>query len=170
MHYFLAVRQMMRSLKVLDTLLEKAVKHAEARKFDVNNFCTARLFPDMLPFVVQIRIACDTAKATAGNLSGKEVPRHEDNETTFADLRARIAKCLAVLETFTADDFARTTATTMVRLPNKPGKAIAADEYLFARQIPNFYFHVVTAYDLLRHGGVEIGKNDFFGALEFVDA
>jgi uncharacterized protein len=170
MHYFLAVRQMMRSLKLLDSILDKAAKYAEARKFDVNNFCAARLFPDMLPFIAQIRIACDTAKATAANLSGKEVPRHEDNETTFAELRARIAKCLAVLETFTADDFARTTATTMVRLPNKPGKAIAADEYLFARQIPNFYFHVVTAYDLLRHGGVDIGKNDFYGALDFVDA
>jgi hypothetical protein len=169
-HYFLVVRQMMRSLRVLDSILDKASKYAEARKFDVNNFCSARLFPDMLPFVAQIRIACDTAKATAANLSGKEVPRHEDNETTFAELRARIAKCVAVLETFTADDFARTTATTMVRLPNKPGKAIAADEYLFARQIPNFYFHVVTAYDLLRHGGVEVGKNDFYGALDFVDA
>jgi len=170
MHYFLAVRQMMRSLRVLDSILDKAAKHAEARKFDVNNFCSARLFPDMLPFLAQVRIACDIAKATAANLSGKDVPRHEDNETTFADLRARIAKCVGVLETFTADDFARTNATTMVRLPNKPGKAIAADEYLFARQIPNFYFHVVTAYDLLRHGGVEIGKSDFFGALEFVDA
>jgi len=170
MHYYLAVRQMMRSLRALDAILDKATKYAEARKFDVNNFCSARLFPDMLPFIVQIRIACDTAKATAGNLSGKEVPRHEDNETTFADLRARIAKCIAVLETFTADDFARTTATTMVRLPNKPGKAIAADEYLFARQIPNFYFHVTTAYDLLRHGGVDIGKNDFYGPLDFVDA
>ena len=170
MHYFLVVRQMMRSLRLLDAILDKATKYAEARKFDVNNFCSARLFPDMLPFVAQIRIACDTAKATAANLSGKEAPRHEDNETTFAELRARIAKCVAVLETFTADDFARTTATTMVRLPNKPGKAIAADEYLFARQIPNFYFHVVTAYDLLRHGGVDIGKNDFYGALDFVDA
>jgi uncharacterized protein len=170
MHYYLVVRQMMRSLRVLDAILDKATRYAEARKFDVNNFCSARLFPDMLPFTAQIRIACDTAKATAGNLSGKDVPRHEDNETTFAELRARIGKCVAVLETFTADDFARTTATTMVRLPNKPGKAIAADEYLFARQIPNFYFHVVTAYDLLRHGGVEVGKNDFYGALEFVDA
>lgn len=170
MHYFLAVRQMIRSLRALDAILDKSAKYAEGRKFDVNNFCAVRLFPDMLPFVAQIRIACDIAKATAGNLSGKDVPRHEDNETTFAELRARIGKCLAVLETFTADDFARTTATTMVRLPNKPGKAIAADEYLFARQIPNFYFHVVTAYNLLRQGGVDIGKNDYFGALQFVDA
>ena len=170
MDSYRVVKQFGRTLRNLDGVLDKAEKYAEARKFDVNNFCSARLFPDMLPFLAQVRIACDIAKATAANLSGKDVPRHEDNETTFADLRARIAKCVGVLETFTADDFARTNATTMVRLPNKPGKAIAADEYLFARQIPNFYFHVVTAYDLLRHGGVEIGKSDFFGALEFVDA
>jgi hypothetical protein len=169
MHYFLAVRQMIRSLKVLDTILDKATKYAEARTFDVNNFCATRLFPDMLPFVAQVRIACDIAKATAGNLSGKEVPRHEDNETTMAELRARIAKCLGVLEGFTADDFARTTPATLVRLPNKPGKAIAADDYLFGRQIPNFFFHVTTAYALLRHGGVEIGKDDFFGPLAWVD-
>jgi hypothetical protein len=169
-HYTLVIRQFMRSLKNLDAVLEKATKHAEARKFDVNNFCSARLFPDMLPFLAQVRIACDTAKATAANISGKEAPKHEDNETTVADLRARIAKCLAVLETYTDEDFARVTPETLVRLPNRPGKAIPADEYLFARQIPNFYFHVTTAYDLLRHGGVEVGKSDFLGPLGFIDA
>jgi hypothetical protein len=124
----------------------------------------------MLPFVAQIRIACDTAKAAAANLSGKQAPRHEDTETTFEELRGRIARCLEYLETFTPADFERTNAQTMVKLPNKPGKALPADEYLFARQIPNFYFHMVTAYDLLRHGGVEIGKGDYLGVLGFVDA
>ena len=170
MHYFLAVRQMMRSLKVLDSILGKAVSYAEARKFDVNNFCTARLFPDMLPFVAQIRIACDTAKATAANLSGKEAPRHEDTETTVEQLRGRIAKCLGYLETFSASDFQRVTPDMLVKIPNPPGKALAAEEYLFARQIPNFYFHVTTAYNMLRHGGVELGKRDFLGPLKFVDA
>ena len=167
--YYLAIRQFARSLKNLDGVLEKAIKHAEARKFDVNNFCSARLFPDMLPFLAQVRIACDHAKSAAANLSGKEAPRHEDTETTVADLRARIAKCLASLETFTADDFARTTPETLIKLPNRPGKALPADEYLYARQIPNFFFHVTTAYDLLRHGGVELGKSDFLGPLGFVD-
>ena len=86
-HYYLTVRQFIRTLKNLDTILEKATRQAEARKFDVNNFCASRLFPDMLPFVAQIRIACDTAKGTAANLAGVEAPRHEDNETTMADLR-----------------------------------------------------------------------------------
>src|SRR6185436_2470652 len=159
--YYLAVRQLARSLRNLDAVLDKAMKHAEARKFDVNNFIPARLFPDMLPFVAQVRIACDSAKATAANLSGKEAPKHEDNETTFPELRARIAKTLAYLDTFTAADFERTTAQTLVKLPNRPGKALPAEEYLLARQLPNFYFHVTTAYDLLRHGGVEMGKADY---------
>ena len=100
-HYNLAVRQFERSLKTMDAVLDKAIKHAEARKFDPNNFCSMRLFPDMLPLLAQIRIACDTAKAAAANLSGKEAPRHEDNETTLAELRGRIARCLAYLGTFT---------------------------------------------------------------------
>jgi hypothetical protein len=167
--YYLVIRQFARSLKNLDAVLEKAIKHAEARKFDVNNFLSARLFPDMLPFVNQVRIACDGAKAAAAGLSGKEAPKHEDNETTVAELRGRIAKCLAYLDTFTAADFERTTAQTVVKLPNRPGKALHADEYLFARQIPNFYFHVTTAYDLLRHGGVELGKSDYLGQLHLVE-
>jgi len=166
------IRQFARTLRNLDAVLNKATKHAEARKFDINNFYAARLFPDMLPFVSQIRIACDTAKSAAANLSGKEAPRHEDNETTVPELRARIGKCLAYLDTFTAADFERTKPDTMVRMPNRPdrvGKGLRAEEYLYARQIPNFYFHVTTAYDLLRHGGVEIGKSDYLGTLAFAD-
>ena len=169
MNSYLIVKQFARTLRNLDAVLEKATKYAEARKFDVNNFLTARLFPDMLPFVNQIRIACDHAKGVAANMSGKEAPKHEDTETTMAELRARIAKCVAYLDTFTAADFERIKPDTMIRLPNRPGKAIAAQEYLYARQLPNFFFHVTTAYDLLRHGGVEIGKNDLLGPLGFVD-
>jgi hypothetical protein len=170
--YYLAIRQFARTLKNLDGVLEKAQKHAEARKFDVNNFCTARLAPDMLPFVSQIRIACDHAKNAAANLAGKEAPKHEDNETTFAELRGRIAKCLGYLETLGPKDFERTTPATPVKLPdrpNRPGKTLRAEEYLLARQMPNFYFHVTTAYNLLRRGGVEIGKNDYLGTLEFIE-
>jgi hypothetical protein len=167
--YYLAIRQFARTLRNLDAILEKAQRHAQERKFEVNNFCTARLFPDMLPFVSQIRIACDHAKNAAAGLSGKEAPRHEDNETTFEDLRGRIARCLAYLDTFTAQDFEKTTAQTVVKIPFPPGKALRADEYLFGRQIPNFFFHVSTAYDLLRHGGVPIGKGDLLGALDLID-
>jgi len=165
-YYYLTVRQFIRSLKNLDAILEKATRQAEARKFDVNNFTSARLFPDMLPFVVQIRIACDTAKATAANLAGVEAPKHEDNETTVAELRARIAKCVSYLETFRAADFEKVKPDSRIAHRDK---IIPADEYLFGRQIPNFYFHVVTAYGLLRAGGIEIGKSDYLGQLGFVE-
>ena len=171
--YHLIIRQFMRSLKNLDTIMERAEKHADARKFDVNNFLTQRLYPDMLPFAAQIRIACDTAKATAANLAVKEAPKHEDNETTFAELRGRITKCLGYLETLSAKDFERTRADQPIKMPdrpNRPGKTHRAEEYLVARQIPNFYFHVTTAYNLLRQGGVEIGKSDYLGTLESIDA
>jgi hypothetical protein len=170
MDTYAIVKQFSRTLKNLDAVIDKATKYAEARKFDVNNFLTARLFPDMLPFVNQIRIACDHAKSAAANLAGKEAPKHEDTETTMADLRARIAKCLAYLDTFTAADFQNSKPDALIRLPNRPGKALPAAEYLYARQIPNFFFHVTTAYDLLRAGGLEVGKSDFLGPLGFVDA
>lgn len=167
--YYLAIRQFARSLKNLDSIIGKAVSHAEARKFDVNNYCGLRLFPDMLPFTVQIRVATDMAKAAAANLSGKEAPKFEDNETTVEELRARIRRCIGYLEGFTAADFEKVTAKTIVKIPFPAGKALNADEYLLCRQIPNFYFHVTTAYNLLRQGGVEIGKADYIGALNLLD-
>jgi len=167
--YHLAVRQMARSLRHLDAILEKAMAHAKARNFDVNNFIPQRLFPDMLPFVAQVRIACDVAKATAANLAAKDPPKHEDNETTFEELRARIAKCLAYLDGFRAEDFAAVKASTPMKIPRPPGKGIPAEEYVMSRQLPNFYFHVATAYALLRHGGVELGKSDYLGKFDLVD-
>jgi len=168
--YYLAVRQFVRSLKNLDALLEKAQESAKARNFDVNNFCSMRLYPDMLPFMAQIRIACDTAKGTASALAGKDNPKHEDNETTVEQLRGRIAKCVAFLDTFRAEDFSRTTPETVCKLARPEGKGLKAEEFLVGRQIPNFYFHVVTAYDILRQGGVSLGKSDYLGALDLVDA
>lgn len=167
--YYLAVRQFARSLKNLDGLLIKAEQFATARNFDVNNFCGMRLFPDMLPFLAQVRIACDIAKATASGLAGKEAPRHEDNETTMVELRARIAKCIAYLDTLRAEDFSRTTSETVCKVGYPPGKALKADEFLLGRQLPNFYFHVATAYDLLRHGGLDVGKGDYLGPLNLID-
>lgn len=168
-HYLLTIRQFARTLRNLDAILGKATEYASVRKFDVNNFIQSRLAPDMLPFVAQIRIACDQAKSAAANLSGKEAPKHEDNETTVEELRARIGKCLAYLDTFHPSDF-EGAANRKVALPRHPGKVLAADEYLFARQIPNFFFHVTTAYNILRHGGVDIGKADYLGQLGFTDA
>ena len=168
--YYLAIRQFARTLKNLDTVLNKADEYAQSRGFDVNNFMQARLAPDMLPLVVQVRIACDNAKAAAAGLAGKPAPKHEDNETQFEELHARIAKCLSFIDSLSETDFARTTADTVVPLAYPAGKALRAEEYLFGRQIPNFYFHVVTAYDILRSGGVPLGKSDYLGELGLIDA
>ena len=109
------------------------------------------------------------AKTTAALLSGKEPPKHEDNETTFADLRGRIAKCLAYLETFSAADFEATKPDALIQLPNRPARPCTPRSTCITRQWPNFSFHVTTAYNLLRHGGVEIGKSDYLGPLNIVD-
>jgi uncharacterized protein len=168
--YYLTIRQFARTLKNLDAVLDKAAQHAKSHNFDVNNFCTSRLFIDMLPFTAQIRIACDMAKAAGANLAGKEAPKFEDNEATFEQLRDRIARTVAFLDTLSQKDFENTNAQTVVKIPFPQGKALHAEEYLLARQIPNFFFHVTTAYDILRNGGVPLSKMDFIGSLNLKDA
>jgi hypothetical protein len=168
--YYLVIRQFARSLKNLDACLTKAERYAEARSFDVNNLVNARLAPDMLPFVAQIRIACDNAKMAAANLSGKPAPKHEDSEKTFEELHARIGKALAFIDSLSESDFAKTTADQPVKLAFPPNKALRATEYLVTRQIPNFYFHAATAYAILRHNGVDVGKGDYLGELPLIDA
>ncbi len=163
--YFAVIQQFQRTLRALDAILSKAVLYAEAKKFDPDNFCTARLTPDMLPFTRQIQIACDSGKRAAAALVGKEAPVHEDTEQTLAQLQERIGKCLAYLATFREKDFDAVTPKTEVKLLNPPGKAMYADDALLGRSIPNFFFHVTIAYALLRAGGVDIGKTDFLGKL-----
>ncbi len=163
------VQQFHKTLGNLDAILAKAEKHAEARKFSADNYLTLRMAPDMLPFATQIRIACDAAKAVTAAMAGKEPPKHEDTEATFAELRARIAKCREYLASFAAADFAKMTPTTIVPVPYPAGKAMYAQDALLARAVPNFFFHVTTAYDLLRKAGVELGKADYLGELKFLD-
>ena len=168
--YYLAIRQFVNTLKNLDVILGKAEAYAKERNFDVNNLVGMRLAPDMLPFVAQIRICCDGAKAAAASLSGKEAPKHEDNEKTFEELRARIGKCLAFVETLTESDFANAKADAVITLPGASGKRLRTNDYLFGRQIPNFFFHVSMAYAILRHAGVPVGKADYLGNLPFVES
>ena len=168
--YYLVIRQFARTLKNLDACLSKAERYAQTRNFDVNNLLNARLAPDMLPFVAQIRIACDNAKMAAANLSGKAAPKHEDTETTFEELHGRIGKALAFIDSVKEADFAKTTPEQAIKLAFPPNKALRATEYLVTRQIPNFYFHAATAYALLRHNGVDVGKTDYLGELPLIDA
>ncbi len=165
--YYEIISQFSSTLKNLDKIMAKAETHATARGFSADNFLGERMFPDMLPFAAQIRIACDQAKNAAANVSGKEAPRHEDNETTFEALRGRIAKCRGYLDSFSAGDFASVQADAPVKLPR--GRGMRTHEYLVNRQMPNFHFHVVMAYALLRKGGVEVGKSDYLGDLPLID-
>ena len=153
-------------LNALSVILDKAEAHAEAKKIDPTVLLNARLFPDMFPLTRQVQIACDQAKNGAARLAGLEPPKHEDNEKTFAELKARIAKALAYVKTLDAKaiDVATDRQVTFPLGPNNKGHMKGAD-YLNHFAVPNFYFHLTTAYDILRHCGVEIGKRDFLGAI-----
>lgn len=150
-------------LRNLSAILDKAQAHADARRIDPLNFTQARLFPDMLPFTRQVQIACDTAKGAAARLAGIENPKHEDTEKTFAELKARIDRTLAFIEGVPRAKIDGSEEREVV-LQQRAGEArYRGQQYLLGHAWPNFYFHVTTAYALLRQGGVELGKKDFIG-------
>jgi hypothetical protein len=152
-------------LNALSALLDKAQAYAEAKSIDPAVLLGARLFPDMFAFSRQVQSACDQAKNGGARLAGIDPPTYEDNEKTIADLKARIAKTIAFVKTLDAKkiDESAEREITFPLGPNK-GRMKGAD-YLHHFAMPNFYFHVTTAYDILRHCGVEIGKRDFIGAI-----
>lgn len=152
-------------LTALDEVLTKAEAHATAHKIDPAALLQARLFPDMFPLVRQVQIACDFAKSVPARLAGAEVPSYEDNEQSFAELQARIAKTLALLDGYTPQQIDGSETLQVVLRPGTPKeKTLSGQSYLLAYGLPQFFFHVTTAYALLRHNGVEIGKRDFMGA------
>jgi hypothetical protein len=161
--YQVTIPRFVHTLGNLATILDKAAAYAEARKIDPHTLPAARLFPDMLPLTSQIRIACDTAKGAAARLAGLPIPVHEDNETTLADLKARIEKTIAFLKTVTPAQVDGTEAKELVIKVGGKDTTFAGMQFLLARAIPNFYFHVTTAYNILRHNGLEIGKRDYLG-------
>jgi len=144
------------------TWLDKAQAHAQARKFDPAVYLTLRLYPDMLPLPAQIRIAGDTAKGCAARLAGKEAPVFEDNETTLEQLRERISKTLAYLQTVNAKDIDGSEERDIV-IPRggREPRRFKGEYYLKHFALANFFFHATTLYALLRHSGVELGKADF---------
>jgi len=152
-------------LVALDGNLAKAEEHAAAKKIEPDALLHARLFPDMFALVRQVQVACDFAKSVPARLAGVDVPAYDDNEASFADLRARIAKTLAFAETLDAARFDGSETREIVLRPGTPKeKRLDGKAYLLAYGLPQFFFHVTTAYALLRHNGVEIGKKDFMGA------
>ena len=153
-------------LNALSAILYKAETYAAAKAIDPSVLLNARLFPDMFSFTRQVQSACDLAKNGGARLAGIDPPRYEDNEKTIAELKARIAKTLAFVKTLDAKkiDESADREITFPLGPNNRGQMKGVD-YLNHFALPNFYFHLATAYDILRHWGVEIGKRDFLGAI-----
>jgi hypothetical protein len=158
------VLEMKKLLRNLDGWLAKATAHAEAKKYDPSVLLQTRLIPDMFPFVRQVQSTCDSAKFAASRVAGKDSPSHPDTETTIAELSARIGKVVEYLDTFTAEDFAGADTRT-VSLPRWEGKSMTAIDYLVEHAMPNFFFHLTTAYAILREAGVDVGKRDYLGTL-----
>ncbi len=161
--YDSSVAPMSHSLKALAAILKKAEAYCEAKKIDPNALLTARLFPDMLPLIRQVLIATDHAKGCGARLTGTSNPSFPDEEKTFAELQARIAKALDFIGGLKKEQFdGAATRTVTIKVGGKDLELKGA-AYLSGVALPNFYFHVTTAYNILRHNGVEIGKGDFLG-------
>ncbi len=159
-----AIRLFAKMLQNLEHWMDKAAAYAKAKPFEVDVLAQARLAPDQYAFNRQVQSACDQAKFAAAYLGGKTAPAHPDTEQTFAELRERIHKCLGFLETVQAKDFAGA-EQRKVSPSWLGGRWLRGDDYLAHVAIPNFFFHVTTAYAILRHNGVEVGKMDFMGGL-----
>jgi uncharacterized protein len=154
-------------LKMLGNMLnwlDKAEAHATARKFDAANYLGLRLAPDMLTFTRQVQVACDFAKGTMARLAGLEVPKWEDNEASIADLRARIQKTIEYVKTIPAAQVDGSEGRA-ITIPMRSGDPMqfSGEVYLKHYALPNYFFHATTAYALLRHAGVDVGKGDFLG-------
>jgi len=161
--YDACVPPMIRTLQNLSKILAKAVAQAETNKIPLSSLLEARLAPDMLPFPRQIQIATDAAKGAAARLAGQEAPSFPDTEATFPELQARIAKTIAYLQTAKAEDFAGAeTRQITIKTPNRTLEFSGRD-FLTGFALPNFFFHVTTAYGLLRAKGIQIGKMDYLG-------
>lgn len=150
-------------LRALAHVIGKAKAHCEAKKIDPEALTSARLFPDMFPFWRQVCLASDFAKGPVARLAGVEVPSWEDKERSFDELLARIEKTREFLKGFGPDKLAGAAARTVTIKIGGQDMSMSGEQYLLGFATPNFYFHLTTAYDILRHNGVEIGKRDFMG-------
>jgi hypothetical protein len=161
--YQASVPVFVHALNNLAAILEKAAAHAEAKKIDPAVLVGGRLFPDMFPLARQVQIASDSAKGGAARLAGVEAPAYEDNEKTFAELIARVKKTVAYLQTLTPAQIDGSEGKTINWQTRTSTKSMQGLPYLNSHVVPNLYFHVTTAYNILRHSGVELGKKDFLG-------
>jgi hypothetical protein len=147
----------------LSAILDKAQAHVEARKIDPADLTSYRLFPDMLPMTRQVQIACDGAKGAVARLAGMDIPKHEDTEQTLAELKARIAKTIEFVRSIKPAQLDGTEYMDITITVGGKDTTFKGMQFLLDRALPNFYFHVTTTYNILRHNGVEIGKRDYLG-------
>ncbi len=150
-------------LRNLSAIIEKAEAHCAARKIEPSALTSYRLFPDMFPFTRQVQIAADTAKGAVARLAGVDIPKYEDTEQTFAELKARIAKTIDFVESVSAAKIDGSDEKEIVLQMRSGERRFKGMQYLLGHAYPNFYFHVTTAYNILRHNGVDVGKADFIG-------
>ncbi len=166
MTYEILVLQFSKMLKNLNLILDKAQGFADSKKIDSEVLLNSRLAPDQFNFIRQIQITTDSAKLGAARLTGKEAPIHDDKEKTILELKNRIEQVIQYLNSFGPDDF-KDIKSMKVSQPRWEGKFLLGDEYFIQHVVPNFYFHMTTAYSILRHNGVEIGKKDYLGEMPF---
>ncbi|WP_340678358.1 DUF1993 domain-containing protein [Paraglaciecola sp.] len=166
MYYDLTVVQFTKMLKNLSVILEKAEAFAALKKVDMSVLLNSRLSVDQFNLTRQVQISCDIAKLAVARLTAKEAPTHEDNEATLAELQTRIQSVIDYLATFSAADFADT-ATRSISQPRWEGKYLTGHEFAMEWAVPNVYFHVTTAYAILRHVGVDVGKKDYLGEMPY---
>ncbi|WP_372523388.1 DUF1993 family protein [Sulfuricaulis sp.] len=162
--YQASVPSFIRMLTNLAGVLAKGAAHAEAKKIDPAVLVNGRLFPDMFPLARQVMIVTDNAKGGAARLAGLEPPKYEDNESSFPELMARIDKTVAYLKTFTPGQVDGSEERTITLKLGKETMTFQGMPYLLNLVLPNIYFHSVTAYNILRHNGVDVGKKDYLGS------
>ena len=153
-------------LKNLSAILAKAEGFAALKKVDMSVLLNSRLSVDQFNLTRQVQISCDTAKLAVARLTAKEAPSHEDNETSLAELQSRIQSVIDYLATFSAADFAET-ATRSISQPRWEGKYLTGHEFAMEWAVPNVYFHITTAYAILRHLGLDVGKKDYLGEMPY---
>lgn len=166
MYYDLTVVQFSKMLKNLSAILQKAESFAALKKVDMAVLLNTRLSVDQFNLIRQIQIACDIAKLGVARLTATEAPKHEDNEATLAELQTRIQSVIDYLAGFSEADFADA-AERHISQPRWEGKYLSGHEFAIEWAIPNVYFHVTTAYAILRHLGVDVGKKDYLGEMPF---
>jgi hypothetical protein len=161
--YQASVPRFVNILGNLSKILDKAQAHIDAKKIADATLTGDRLFPDMLPLTAQVQIACDTAKGVIAKLSGVDAPAFEDKESTLAELKARIAKTVTFIQSVPAEKIDGTEDKAIVTKRGDKETHYTGMQFLLGHAVPNFYFHVSTTYNILRHNGVEIGKRDYLG-------